>query len=50
MELSELIPYENNPRINDDAVKDVVASIQQCENIDSIEIGENNIIIKKGGR
>lgn len=45
MKLSELIPYENNPRINDDAVKDVVASIQQCENIDPIEIDENNVIL-----
>lgn len=45
LELSELIPYENNPRINDDAVKDVVASIQQCENIDPIEIDENNVIL-----
>lgn len=45
MKVSELIPYENNPRINDDAVKDVVASIQQCENIDPIEIDENNVIL-----
>lgn len=45
MKVSELIPYENNPRINDDAVKDVIASIQQCENIDPIEIDENNVIL-----
>lgn len=45
MKLSELIPYENNPRINDEAVKDVIASIEQCENIDPIEIDENNIIL-----
>lgn len=45
MQVSDLIPYENNPRINDDAVKDVVASIQQCENIDPIEIDENNVIL-----
>ena len=45
MKLSELIPYENNPRINDEAVKDVIASIKQCENIDPIEIDENNIIL-----
>ena len=45
MQLSELIPYENNPRINDDAVNDVIASIEQCENLDPIEIDENNIIL-----
>lgn len=45
MKLSELIPYENNPRINDEAVEDVIASIKQCENIDPIEIDENNIIL-----
>lgn len=45
LKLSELIPYENNPRINYEAVNDVVASIQQCENIDPIEIDENNVIL-----
>lgn len=43
--IGEVIPYENNPRINDSAVNDVVASIRQCENIDPIEIDENNIIL-----
>ena len=43
--LDELIPYENNPRINDDAVDDVVASIEQCEDLDPIEVDENNIIL-----
>ena len=28
--LSELKPYENNPRINDEAVDDVAESIKQC--------------------
>ena len=45
MKLTDLIPYENNPRINDDAVKDVIASIKQCENLDPIEIDENNVIL-----
>jgi hypothetical protein len=42
MNLNDIIPYENNPRINDSAVSDVVASIRQCENLDPIEINENN--------
>ena len=28
--LSELKPYENNPRVNDEAVDDVAESIRQC--------------------
>lgn len=43
--IGEVIPYENNPRINDSAVNDVVASIRQCENIDPIEIDESNVIL-----
>ena len=43
--IGEVIPYENNPRINDSAVNDVVASIRQCENIDPIEVDENNVIL-----
>ena len=43
--LSEIIPYENNPRINDEAVGDVVESIKQCENLDPIEVDENNVIL-----
>jgi ParB-like chromosome segregation protein Spo0J len=45
LKLDEITPYENNPRINDDAVDDVIASIQQCENLDPIEIDENNVIL-----
>lgn len=45
MNLNDIIPYENNPRINDSAISDVVASIRQCENLDPIEIDENNIIL-----
>ena len=29
--LAEIKPYENNPRINDDAVEDVAESIRQCK-------------------
>lgn len=43
--LSEIIPYENNPRINDEAVEDVIESIKQCENLDPIEVDENNVIL-----
>ena len=45
LKLSEIKPYPNNPRINDEAVADVVASIEQCENLDLIEIDENNVIL-----
>ena len=43
--LNEIIPYENNPRNNDEAVQYVIESINQCENLDPIEIDENNVIL-----
>lgn len=43
--LGDIKPYPNNPRINDKAVDDIVASIQQCENLDPIEIDENGVIL-----
>lgn len=43
--ISEIKAYENNPRINDAAVADVVESIKQCGELDPIEIDENNIIL-----
>ena len=43
--LSEIIPYENNPRINDDAVADVLESINQCTYIAPIIIDEEGIIL-----
>lgn len=43
--IDEVIPYGNNPRINDSAVNDVIASIRQCGNVDPIEVDENNIIL-----
>lgn len=45
MRLEELIPYENNPRNNAEAVDATIASIQQCGNLDPIEIDENNVIL-----
>lgn len=43
--LDEIIPYENNPRINDEAVDDVIASIRQTGNLDPIEVDEDNVIL-----
>ena len=45
LKTSELKPYKNNPRINDDAVKDVMESIRQTENLDPIEVDEKNVIL-----
>ena len=45
MSLKDLIPYENNPRNNEEAVEYVIESIKQCENLDPIEIDENNVIL-----
>ena len=45
LKLKDIHPYPNNPRINDDAVKDVVASIEQTGNLDPIEVDENNVIL-----
>ena len=43
--LEDIKPYENNPRINDDAVDDVVESIRQCTYIAPIVIDENGVIL-----
>lgn len=43
--IGEIKPYENNPRINDDAVAGVVESIKQCGELDPIEVDENNVIL-----
>lgn len=43
--LSELIPYAKNPRFNDDAVDDVLESINQCGALDPIEVDEDNVIL-----
>lgn len=43
--LEEIHPYENNPRINDDAVDDVVESIKQCSYIAPIIIDEDGVIL-----
>ena len=43
--LCDIRPYENNPRINDDAVDDVVESIKQCSYIAPIVIDEDGVIL-----
>lgn len=43
--LADIKPYENNPRINDDAVDDVVESIRQCSYIAPIVIDEDGVIL-----
>lgn len=43
--LKDIKPYENNPRINDEAVDDVVESIKQCNYIAPIVIDEDGVIL-----
>ena len=45
MGLADLVPYDNNPRKNDNAVPDVAESIRQCGDLDPIEVDENNVIL-----
>lgn len=43
--INELIPYENNPRINKDAVNHVVSSIKNYGFRNPIILDKNNVII-----
>lgn len=43
--LDELKPYGNNPRINDEAVDDVVESIRQCSYIAPIIVDGDGVIL-----
>lgn len=43
--LADLIPYENNPRFNDEAVDDIVESIKQCTYIAPIIIDEDGSVL-----
>ena len=43
--IAELKPYENNPRINDEAVDDVAESIRQCSYTAPIIIDEDGVIL-----
>lgn len=54
MKVSDLIPYERNPRNHPrESIEDVKQSIRQCgdgEALDPIEIDENNVILCGHGR
>ena len=41
----DLVPYENNPRINDAAVPELIKSIEQCGYVAPIVIDENDVIL-----
>ncbi len=43
--LSDIKPYENNPRVNDDAVDDVAESIRQCTYVAPIIVDEDGVIL-----
>lgn len=45
MNISDIVPYENNPRKNDEAVKYVAESIKQFGFKVPVVIDENNIIV-----
>ena len=45
IKVEDLIPYENNPRNNEDAIPDTLESMKQVGVIDPIEIDENNVIL-----
>ena len=45
LKLSEITPYANNPRKNDDAVNAVAESIRQCSYITPIIMDEDYVII-----
>lgn len=45
LKITDIIPYENNPRKNDAAVNAVAESIRQCSYITPIIVDENHIII-----
>lgn len=45
LKLSELKPYDNNPRINDGAVEAVKESIKQCGYIAPIIVDEDYVIL-----
>ena len=43
--ITEIIPYQNNPRINDQAVDAVAESIKQCGYVQRIVVDEDGIIL-----
>ena len=45
LKLADIIPYQDNPRKNDDAVNAVAESIRQCSYVAPIIVDEGNVII-----
>ena len=45
LKLSDIVPYENNPRKNDEAVNAVAESIRQCTYITPIIVDEEYVIL-----
>ena len=43
--VADILPYENNPRINDSAVEAVMESIEQCGYCAPIVVDENMVIL-----
>jgi len=43
--MDEIHPYENNPRLNDESVPDVIESIRQCGYVAPIVIDEDGVIL-----
>lgn len=43
--IDEIKPYENNPRLNDDAVEAVRKSMEQCGYIAPIVVDENGVVL-----
>ena len=43
--IEQIKPYENNPRLNDDAVEAVRKSMEQCGYIAPIVVDENGVIL-----
>lgn len=45
LRIEEIIPYENNPRHNENAVDAVAESIQQCTYLQPIVVDENHVVL-----
>lgn len=45
LKLADIVPYQDNPRKNDDAVNAVAESIWQCSYVAPIIVDEGNVII-----
>ena len=45
VQIAEIVPYENNPRRNDDAVEAVAESIRQCGYRARIIVDENMVVL-----